>query len=623
MRSLIVLILAVSTALTGVLTGCGPGARSHVTPTEKQQAYAETLKAARLSSAVVRPVVGKPITLRVKVYADKAFRRETVRWKDKTQNRFKDLNRWLQPRFGVQLKLVELERWDYEPPKGDDLQAVLNALEETDSGEEVDWVVGLTASLPVFTSSMHRMGMARVLGSHFVVRSVNHHTEANYLKRQLDKLPAAERRAIYEQRKTHKELTIWLHEWAHTLGAIHTVDPDWIMCPYHDSGQVNFSEANTRLILAALKLRHAHTKPENWRRALPMTVATHLEANHWSGWVQEEVVLMRNFRSKEASAGPRPNIADTDVPTFNVAVDLYNHKQHMRAWNKLAPLVTLYKNDPVIQRFGCQAAFGSNAHQDKIITLCKHASTLSEDALPQLVLANQYLQVGRNGQRDFKRANEALKVAEARLNNTVPKRATSWLYLAELHQLASNVSRAETTAREAIAIEKAGEIIHWATSTRKRFGLPHRKGKPVVSVDREGKYIELQADVYETIRGESPKAVDAALKHLNSTFPRTPGTYIAHCAVKSARGQDAQAIVMCRRAIALDPNASLAHYMLGLIEHRSGRKWAAKRPLKRAVLLDPSNSDAWNKLETLLSKKQMEALKEKVGKQVDTQSTKW
>ena len=39
-------------------------------------------------------------------------------------------------------------------------------------------------------------------------------------------LSADDRQRTYRDRRTHKEMVVFLHEWAHTLGVLHDEDPD-------------------------------------------------------------------------------------------------------------------------------------------------------------------------------------------------------------------------------------------------------------------------------------------------------------------------------------------------------------------------------------------------------------
>ena len=73
--------------------------------------------------------------------------------------------------------------------------------------------------------SFHDLGCARVLGRHFVLRGMTSIAELQDFNRLFPKLDNDEREALYGRRKTHKELSIFLHEWAHTLGALHVQDP--------------------------------------------------------------------------------------------------------------------------------------------------------------------------------------------------------------------------------------------------------------------------------------------------------------------------------------------------------------------------------------------------------------
>lgn len=55
--------------------------------------------------------------------------------------------------------------------------------------------------------------------------------------------------------RLHKETTVFLHEWAHTLGAVHECEDKWIMVPEHTLMVSAFSPRSARLVQIGLRHR--------------------------------------------------------------------------------------------------------------------------------------------------------------------------------------------------------------------------------------------------------------------------------------------------------------------------------------------------------------------------------
>jgi hypothetical protein len=121
---------------------------------------------------------------------------------------------------GVRFELAELRRWERDS-RAVDLQQLLGELEALDAGDGVDCVVGLLAAAPSEPEQLHDVGMARELGRHFVLRRLLH---------------------------DHEQAVQLLHEWAHTLGAIHARGEERIMNPSYGAAQSRFSDVESQIL---------------------------------------------------------------------------------------------------------------------------------------------------------------------------------------------------------------------------------------------------------------------------------------------------------------------------------------------------------------------------------------
>ncbi len=237
----------------------------------------ESLRPAALEAPEppARPVEAR--TYMVRVWATAGYRREARDWQQRFGDLLRRAERITAPAFGVRFAVAEYREWDAEPA-GQAADA-LDALEALDAGEDVDWVVGLMAALPVVTSSQHQLGAARYFSRHIVMRGLHDVAEYDALAASLTHTDVADRDALYHQRLEHKALTLFLHEWAHTLGAPHVRDTEDILSPVYDHRASFFAprvEGILRRVLAerALEVRDEAKLVADLRAAM----------EGWDGW---------------------------------------------------------------------------------------------------------------------------------------------------------------------------------------------------------------------------------------------------------------------------------------------------------------------------------------------------
>jgi len=153
---------------------------------------------------------------------------------------------------GQRLLLVEAVGWDRSGGSSD-LTSVLRELMAVDPGRGVDLVLGYVSTVRMPTSVTEAYGMANLGGRHVVLRAMTLAIEYDEMERGLDLLPAEELNELARERRVHREVTILLHEWAHTLGAQHEESNVSIMSAAYGPRAVGFSPESVRLIEAVLR----------------------------------------------------------------------------------------------------------------------------------------------------------------------------------------------------------------------------------------------------------------------------------------------------------------------------------------------------------------------------------
>ena len=160
-----------------------------------------------------------------------------------------------EPVFNVRFEVESLRDWDRSHvgvPLG---QPFFEELEALDDGKQVDLVVALVTPLHGVAASVHSIGYANYLSRHFVLRGMDDEQEFRAFEQEFKLISAEERQRLYADRKAHKEVVCFLHEWGHTLGLIHHEDRNTIMNPAYDPQQTEFSDYDKRILEVVIARR--------------------------------------------------------------------------------------------------------------------------------------------------------------------------------------------------------------------------------------------------------------------------------------------------------------------------------------------------------------------------------
>lgn len=195
--------------------------------------------------------------LRVRAWADQDFRAEEPDWAAAIERQLQRASEVLEPQLGIRLVLESARPWERSAP-GAPLQPRVVELFQLDRGEGVDWVIGWVGPIDEDGRSLRRelLGAARVFGRHLVLRAMESPADRVALA-SWDALADEERTAMAGRWKRHRELSTLLHEWAHTLGAVHECQGKSLMSREYSLLESAFSPDAIRLVRLGLRLREA------------------------------------------------------------------------------------------------------------------------------------------------------------------------------------------------------------------------------------------------------------------------------------------------------------------------------------------------------------------------------
>jgi hypothetical protein len=267
------------------------------------------------------------------------------------------------------------------------LEECLAELTEYDPGDDVDWVIGLIASTPRFTVSFEELGMAQLPGRHFVLRDLYDPAEQDAINAMFPAMTATKRKEIYKEREKHKRLVIFLHEWGHTMGALHTRRDQMILYPNYDSEMARFGEENLRLIDAALKDRF----PFNGSYSHLAEFLRETRSEEWLPGQREQLLANLGVSAAVASGPSEPTaqvalagadeallkgVSDEDRARYSEAKALLEAQDLEASWASLEPLLEKYPDNYAIQHFGCSLAMHVGA-RESAGSACRRAIDLA------------------------------------------------------------------------------------------------------------------------------------------------------------------------------------------------------------------------------------------------------
>lgn len=246
-------------------------------------------------------------TGRVRFYVSGEYRAQHTQWRQPLEDLVDSGSSVVGPLFAFRFSTVEVREWSPRCAQAE-LAPCLRELAAHDAGEPNLWIVGVLGDTPRYTASFEHLGMAQLLSSHMVLRDVSDLAERDAIEQAFATHTPGDRAEIYARRKRHKRLAVFLHEWAHTLGGLHSGDGQDLLHPSYDDRMTSFGNANAGLVEASLRSRFAGDD-----KALLAYVES-VDATRFVG--REHAALLAALRDRAADAtAADPTAADpTSAP---------------------------------------------------------------------------------------------------------------------------------------------------------------------------------------------------------------------------------------------------------------------------------------------------------------------
>jgi hypothetical protein len=563
-----------------LLAGAGCAFR---TPWQEQRTFADTLKPAEVAPAAA----AQPRALRVfrvRAYADADYRAQTPRWNQHIQEQLDQASAVLEAQFGVRLELESARPWNRAGSSAN-LQTAIEQLIALDKGEGVAWVMGFVSAQDLFSATQDQLGMAGLFERYIVLRGMFSAAEMDAINASLNLLSSADREQLSRQRRLHKETSVLLHEWAHTLGAVHDRSPQSLMAPAYDKSQASFSDASARIAGLGLEFRDAPGSRELWAKKYREEL-TRPTASFWDVAERDHALaiadkVLAGGAETKAPAAPLPT---EDAKRLEEATRLEKSGNAERALRSLLPLIDRYPRSYEVQGLACALLQESGASQGSMLTGCARAAVLP-DAQPEVLLFTAQLQLGAGNPAE---AAPLLARAETKLK---PEPA-AWLWLAQLQLAAGAISAAERAVAHASGQKGVEQIAAACARTRRFVGFPSE----ALSPDREPAYVAAALAAHDRIDRHDLAGARQRAARLAQDFPGTPAAKIVECRALS-RGRDIAAMqTACAAAAAGAPEAFLPQYILGLVASAKAKWTDADAALRRALEIDGGTREVWASL---------------------------
>ncbi len=501
--------------------------------------------------------------LKIRAWADPEYQAQTPDWSARIAAQVTGASAIVERQFGVRFELEPVRSW---PRKGSDtaLREALEELQVDDPGSDTGWVVGFVSPLRMPSAVRDEQGMARPFGRHLVLRGTS----------------------------SAQEIALFLHHWAHTMGAFHERAKGSLLAPSDEGPASSFTDGSARIVGLGLDYRDSPPSRARWADAYRDAVKRSATAAWDSATLDQTLAAVSQLGAPPAETTQKPALVDADAQKLQKVLALETAQDYARADALLQPLVEHYPSSDEIQDLACTLAQERGAPPATALAACARAAKLP-GAPPHILLLAAHLLLG-DGQRA--EAVPLLTRAEAKVGQS----PESWMYLAELQFEAGACSAAEASAARAKGQKPADQVAQECRRIRRRIGYP---AQAALTAEQESGYVSAALAAHEKIDQRHLDAALVAAKALRSAFPQMPAGAVAECRARS-RMRDLDAIRRaCTEAEALAPDAFYPRYVVGLLASRD-RRWAdAASALRSALELDDSAPQIWQSLAAVEEKR--------------------
>ena len=533
----------------------------------------------KLEPVRLTPILAPPSPttkiLHVRVYADEGYRRELYNWQRQVESLFSKVNFLFGNAYQLRLQVDSVSEWKSTSDTSS-MKAMLAELKELDKGEGASWIVGFVTQLPIITTGIDTLGVTNYLGKHIVLRGSNDAAGLQALHQRLDRLDSAEVEQLYQRRRVHQELYIFIHELGHTLGALHTSE-EGVMAPYYDSSNAWFVEANDDIVRIAVSHREDDSVGGS---ALATALETAMDDADSRGWNQPDI---DRAWAKLASLRGQADGLETSLIPRRTTDGKLNGKPDEKPNGNEAEAILAKFNSHVGKKQGAQAL--------KIVaTMLKQPMT--ENRMPVAwVMAQRYAQEGNVTQerkllgaiRQYYRERHIVPGSVDPVNRyELAQRYYRLGYFVAAEELLSvSPDKPEHAAVLAAIAQK-----------RERYGVLAGS----TSEDKEAAILALIPKALKLGYAGNYTRANALLSGAQKRNPRVSGISTARCDLSARERHFAQAAKHCARAIALHKGSSRAHYLAGGIAYQRRKRDNALKHLETAVAIDSGANAAWRLL---------------------------
>jgi len=565
------------------------------TTADIQRDYAQTLAPAEVQGAPTSTAAGAH-DVKLRIWVDQEYQAHVIGWPDKVRDMVDRANAVVGPAYGIRF-VPELHSWNRER-EDPNLERALEDLEKLDPGTDVGWVLGLTGVMGMATPNIHDIGRAKLYSKHMVEHAMDDAAEGQALDRAFTALSQDERIKLYRDRLHHKELVVLLHEWAHTLGAVHTRILSDLLYPSYDNTQGTFGPPNAEIIQQNLAERLRDANAVNTQAAHEVV----LKALQRDGCpacdpadLPKDLALAQSAPAAVQATtppvkAPADALTESERAQANDAYARLKAGDTVGAWSLAQGLAKRHPDLAAAQVLACGVAAHAPSDVDGRFACERWQQLAPKDGRAKLGLAFVEAGSGANAA-----AATRLVEAEELLALDTAVTPDTWGDAEALGRRLQVLSAVERAAPHLEATESA-KASAWSTHQRRRLGLPPDASPFQLEPAQEPEFATLHTQASDALAHNQLAAAQRIIDAGLARWPGAPGLLGLRCQLREARNDLDTARADCEAALKAWPDAVWPHFDLGLMALDRRDFATAQKQLTRVTELDPTIKSAWRNL---------------------------